>query len=207
MKDPAKNQFPPMVIEQVAGGERAYDLYSRLLKDRIVFLHDPIDDMVAANVVAQLLFLAQEDSEKEIKLYISSPGGLVSYGLSIYDTIQSIKPDVSTICVGMAASMAAILLAAGTKGKRLALPHSLIMLHQPSGGVQGQASDIQLAADHIVKQKRILNEIIVKHTGQALEKVEKDTDRDFYLTAEEAKTYGIIDAIIPYRIATSKKNK
>ncbi len=205
MKNPARGLFIPIVIEQVAGGERAYDLYSRLLKDRIVFLHDPIDDAVASTLIAQLLFLENEDPEKEIKLYISSPGGVVSYGLEIYDTIQSIKPDVSTICVGLAASMAAILLAAGTKGKRFALPHANIMLHQPSGGVQGQATDIKIATDQIMKTKKIIDEIVVKHTGQPLEKVEKDTDRDFYLTAEEAKTYGVIDSIIPIRLAANKK--
>jgi len=188
-----------MVIEQTNRGERAYDIYSRLLKDRIIFIGTPIDDDVANLVVAQLLYLAAEDPEKDIHLYINSPGGSVTAGLAIYDTMQYIKPDVSTICVGMAASMGALLLAAGAKGKRFALPNSEIMIHQPLGGVRGQASDIKIHADWILRTKERLNRILAERTGQPLEKIERDTDRDHFMSAEEAKEYGIIDAVITPR--------
>ncbi|OEF99692.1 ATP-dependent Clp endopeptidase, proteolytic subunit ClpP [Vulcanibacillus modesticaldus] len=188
--------YVPMVIEQTNRGERAYDIYSRLLKDRIIFLGSPIDDSVANTVIAQLLFLAAEDPEKDIHLYINSPGGSITAGMAIFDTIQFIKPDVSTIVVGMAASMGAFLLAAGTKGKRYALPNSEIMIHQPLGGAQGQASDIEIHAKRIIDLKKKLNEILSERTGQPIEKIERDTDRDNFLTAEEAKKYGLIDDII-----------
>jgi len=186
----------PTVIEKTHGGERAYDIYSRLLKERIIFLGTVVDDQVANAVIAQLLFLESEDPKKDIKLYINSPGGSVTAGLAIYDTMQYIKADVSTICVGLAASMGALLLAAGAEGKRFALPNSKIMIHQVMGGAQGQASDIQIQAEEIVRVKQNLNEILAKHTGQPLKKVEKDTDRDYYMTAAEAKAYKIIDKII-----------
>jgi ATP-dependent Clp protease protease subunit len=186
----------PMVIEQTNRGERAYDIYSRLLKDRIVFLGSEIDDDVANLVVAQLLFLAAEDPDKDISLYINSPGGSVTAGLAIFDTMQYIKPDVSTICIGMAASMGAVLLAAGAKGKRFALPNSEVMIHQPLGGVRGQAEDIRIHTEWILKTKRQLNEILAERTGQPYERIEKDTDRDNFMSAEEAKAYGLIDAII-----------
>lgn len=186
----------PTVIEKTHGGERAYDIYSRLLKDRIIFLGSAIDDQVANAVIAQLLFLESEDSKKDIKLYINSPGGSVTAGLAIYDTMQYIKADVATICVGMAASMGAVLLAAGAKGKRFALPNSKVMIHQVMGGAQGQASDIQIQAEEIIRVKENLNNILSKHTGQPLKKVEKDSDRDNYMTAEEAKSYKLIDKII-----------
>lgn len=186
----------PTVIEKSFDGERAYDIYSRLLKDRIVFLSGPITDQLANIVIAQLLFLEQEDPKKDIKLYVNTPGGVVTEGMAIYDTIQYIKCDVATICVGMAASMGAVLLGAGAKGKRFALPNSEILLHQLMGGVEGQAIEVEIAAKHIVKIKERLNQILVKHTGQPLEKIERDTDRDFWLTADEAKDYGLIDQII-----------
>jgi ATP-dependent Clp protease protease subunit len=186
----------PYVVEQTSRGERAYDIYSRLLKDRIIFLGTPIDDLVANTVVAQLLFLAAEDPEKDIHLYINSPGGSVTAGLAIYDTMQHIKPDVSTICIGLAASMGSFLLAAGAKGKRYALPNSEVMIHQPLGGVRGQATDIKIHADWIIKTKQKLNRIYAERTGQPLEKIEQDTDRDFFMTAEEAKAYGLIDQVI-----------
>ena len=186
----------PMVVEKTQYGERSYDIYSRLLKDRIIFLGGPINDQVANSVIAQLLFLEHEDPKKDIKLYINSPGGVVTAGMAIYDTIQHIKPDVSTICVGMAASMGAVLLVAGKKGKRFALPNSEILLHQVLGGVEGQAVEVEIAARQILKIKDKLNQILAKHTGQPMSKIEKDTDRDFYLSASEAKEYGIIDEII-----------
>lgn len=189
----------PMVIEQSNRGERAYDIYSRLLKDRIVFLGSAIDDDVANLVIAQLLFLVAEDPERDINLYINSPGGVVTAGLAIYDTMQYIKCDISTICIGQAASMGAVLLAAGTNGKRFTLPNSRIMIHQPSGGTQGQASDIKIQAEEMLRTKSILDGILVKHTGQPLEKIDKDTDRDFFMSAGEAKAYGIIDEIIDKR--------
>jgi ATP-dependent Clp protease protease subunit len=188
--------FVPMVIEQSNRGERAYDIYSRLLKDRIVFLGTPVNDMVANSIIAQFLFLAADDPEKDISLYINSPGGSVSSGLAIFDTMQFIKPDVSTICVGMAASMGAFLLAAGAKGKRYALPNSEVMIHQPLGGAQGQASDIEIRAKHILKTRDTLNNILVERTGQSLEKIERDTDRDYFMSAAEAQTYGLVDKVI-----------
>lgn len=192
-----KNQYLiPTVIEKSPLGERAYDIYSRLLKERIIFLGGPINDAVANTVIAQLLFLEHEDAKKDIKLYINSPGGSVPAGLAIYDTIQYIKPDVSTIAVGTAASMGAVLLAAGVKGKRMALPNAEILLHQVIGGVEGQATEIEISARHILKTKDKLNHILAKHTSQPLSKIEKDTDRDFHLSAQEAKTYGLIDDII-----------
>lgn len=186
----------PTVIEKTGYGERAYDIYSRLLKDRIIFLGGAINDVVANAVIAQLLFLEHEDPKKDIKIYVNTPGGSVTAGLAIYDAMQYVKNPVSTICVGMAASMGAVLLAAGKKGKRLALPNSEILLHQVMGGAEGQASEIEITAKHIVKIKDKLNLILAKHTGQKLSSIERDTDRDFYLTAEEAKQYGLIDEII-----------
>lgn len=186
----------PYVVEQTNRGERAYDIYSRLLKDRIIFLGTEIDDYVANTVIAQLLFLAADDPEKDIHLYINSPGGSVTAGLAIYDTMQYIQPDVSTICVGLAASMGSFLLAAGTKGKRYALPNSEVMMHQPLGGVRGQAEDIRIHADWILKTKEKLNRIYAERTSQPLEKIERDTDRDFFMSAEEAKEYGLVDHVI-----------
>jgi len=186
----------PTVIEKSQYGERAYDIYSRLLKDRIIFLGTAIDDMVANSVIAQMLFLESQDKDKDIKFYINSPGGSVSAGLAIYDTMNYIKPNVSTICVGMAASMGAVLLAAGQAGKRFALPNSEIMIHQVMGGAQGQASDIQIHAEHIVKIKNKLNQILSSHTGKDVKVIEKDADRDNFMSADEAKTYGLIDQII-----------
>ncbi len=186
----------PTVIEKSQYGERAYDIYSRLLKERIIFLGGPVNDMVANAVIAQLLFLEHEDPKKEIKIYINSPGGVVTAGLAIYDTMQYVKPDVSTICVGMAASMGAVLLAAGKKGKRFALPNSQILLHQVMGGVEGQATEVEITARQILKIKEKMNQILTKHTGQTMGKIEKDTDRDFYMTPQEAKDYGVIDDII-----------
>ncbi|MEK7063050.1 MAG: ATP-dependent Clp endopeptidase proteolytic subunit ClpP [Patescibacteria group bacterium] len=186
----------PTVIEKTSYGERAYDIYSRLLKERIVFLGGPINDAVANTVIAQLLFLDSQDPKKEIKLYINSPGGSVTAGLAIYDTMQLVKSDVSTICIGMAASMAATLLSAGKKGKRFTLPNSEVMLHQVMGGAEGQAVEIEISARHIIKVKDRLNKILSKHTGQSLKQIEKDTDRDFFMSAEEAKAYGLVDEII-----------
>ncbi len=186
----------PTVIEKSGYGERAYDIYSRLLKERIIFLGGPIVDQVANSIIAQLLFLDHEDSKKDIKLYLNTPGGSVTAGLAVYDTIQHVKSPVSTICVGMAASMGAVLLGAGQKGKRFALPNSEILLHQVMGGAEGQATEIEITAKQIVKIKDKLNQILAKHTGQKLDKIERDTDRDFYLTSQEAKDYGLIDEII-----------
>jgi ATP-dependent Clp protease protease subunit len=188
--------FIPMVIEQSSRGERAYDIYSRLLKDRIIFLGTPINDVVANSVIAQMLFLAADDPEKDIHLYINSPGGSITAGMAIYDTMQYIRPDVSTICVGMAASMGAFLLAAGTPGKRYALPNSEVMIHQPLGGAEGQASDIEIRARRILKMRDKLNRILAERTGQPLDRIEKDTDRDYFMTAEEAKEYGLVDKVI-----------
>ncbi|MBW7457557.1 ATP-dependent Clp endopeptidase proteolytic subunit ClpP [Paenibacillus sepulcri] len=188
--------FVPMVIEQSNRGERAYDIYSRLLKDRIIFLGTPVNDIVANSIIAQLLFLAADDPEKDISLYINSPGGSVSAGLAIFDTMQFIKPSVSTICVGMAASMGAFLLAAGEKGKRHALPNSEVMIHQPLGGAQGQASDIEIRAKHILKTRDTLNKILAERTGQPLEKIERDTDRDYFMSAADAQAYGLVDKVI-----------
>ncbi|OGY97507.1 MAG: ATP-dependent Clp endopeptidase, proteolytic subunit ClpP [Candidatus Liptonbacteria bacterium RIFCSPHIGHO2_01_FULL_57_28] len=186
----------PTVIEKSQYGERAYDIYSRLLKDRIIFLGGPITDQVANAVIAQLLFLQHEDSKKEISVYVNSPGGSVTAGMAIYDTMQFVKPDVSTMCVGMAASMGAVLLAAGKKGRRFALPNSEILLHQVMGGVEGQATEVEITARQILKIKDRLNHVLAKHTGQTVQKIEKDTDRDFYLTPEEALKYGLIDDIV-----------
>lgn len=192
----------PMVVEQTSKGfERAYDIYSRLLKDRIIFIGTPVDDNVANIIIAQLLFLQMEDSDKDVNVYINTPGGSVTSGLAIYDTMQFIKPDVNTYCMGQAASLGALLLAAGTKGKRHALPHSRIMIHQPWGGAQGAASDINIQAQEILRLKERLNQILAKHTGQPIEKIAKDSDRDYFMSAEEAKAYGIVDEVI----ATIKK--
>ena len=191
-----KSQFVPMVVEQTGHGERGYDIYSRLLKDRIILLGTPIDDNVANLIVAQLLFLQAEDPKKDIDLYINSPGGSCTAGLAIYDTIQSLSCDVKTYCIGQCASMGAVLLAAGTAGKRFALPHSRIMIHQPWGGAQGTASDINIQAQEILRTKATLNGILAAHTGQKLSKVERDTDRDFFMSAEEAVKYGIVDQVV-----------
>ncbi|MDU4962432.1 MAG: ATP-dependent Clp endopeptidase proteolytic subunit ClpP [Sporomusaceae bacterium] len=188
--------FVPIVVEQSNRGERAYDIYSRLLKDRIVFIGGPIDDTIANLVIAQLLFLESEDPDRDIHLYINSPGGVVTAGLAIYDTMQYIKPDVSTICLGSAASMAAILLAAGAKGKRFALPYARVMIHQPHGGARGQATDIEIHAREILRMREIGNEILARHTGQPLEKLQRDMERDFFMSAEESKEYGLIDAVV-----------
>jgi len=193
------NQLVPIVIEQTGRSERAFDIFSRLLKERIVFLGTPIDDSLASLIIAQLLFLEAEDSEKDIFLYINSPGGIITAGLGIYDTMQYIKPDVSTICLGQAASMGAFLLAGGAKGKRYALPNSRIMIHQPMGGAEGQATDIKILAEEILRMKKQLNTILAKNTGQSLKKIEADTDRDNYLTSKEAKSYGLIDSIMSKR--------
>ena len=199
--------YVPMVVETSSRGERAYDIYSRLLKDRIIFLGGPIDDNVANTVVAQLLFLESEDPDKDIYLYINSPGGVVTAGLAIYDTMQYIKPDVSTICIGQAASMGSVLLTAGAKGKRFALPMSRIMIHQPLGGAQGQSTDIQIQAKEILRIREVINEILVKTTGQKLEKVIEDTERDNFMTAEEAKAYGLIDEVITRKEKAAKSSK
>ena len=186
----------PIVIEQTGRTERAYDIYSRLLKDRIIFVGSGIDDNIANIVIAQLLFLQTEDPEKDIHVYVNSPGGIVSSGLAIYDTMQYVKPDIATYCIGQAASMGALLLSAGAKGKRFALPHSRIMIHQPMGGFQGQATDIEIHAREILRMKETLNEILSNHTGQSLEKIQADTDRDFFMSGQEAKEYGIVDEVI-----------
>ncbi len=199
MKNKDLAQLVPMVVEQTGRTERAYDIYSRLLRERIVFLGMPIDDSVASLVIAQLLFLEAENSDKDIFLYINSPGGYVSSGLGIYDTMNYIKPNVATICMGQASSMAAILLAGGAKGKRSALPNSRVMIHQPLGGAEGQASDIKIQADEILRQRTRLNTILAKNTKQTLRKIEKDTDRNFFMNTDEAKTYGIIDTILVAR--------
>jgi ATP-dependent Clp protease protease subunit len=201
------NNLVPMVVEQSARGERAYDIYSRLLKERIIFLVGPIDDHMANLIVAQLLFLESENPDKDISLYINSPGGVVTAGMSIYDTMQFIKPDVSTLCIGQAASMGAVLLAAGTKGKRYCLPNSTVMIHQPLGGFQGQASDIEIHARHTIKIKQTLNEVLAKHTGQPYERLVKDTDRDNFLDAQSALEYGLIDAVYEQRANIALKKK
>jgi ATP-dependent Clp protease, protease subunit len=189
----------PIVVEQDSRGERAYDIYSRLLKDRILFLGAPIEDYIANLIIAQLLFLEAEDPDKDIHMYINSPGGLVTSGLAIYDTMQYIKPNISTLCLGQASSMAALLLSAGAKGLRYALPHSRILIHQPLGGFQGQATDVDIQAREILRMREELNQILVHHTGQPYEKIEKDTDRDFFMTGEQASTYGIVDKVISQR--------
>jgi len=194
----------PMVVEQTGRGERAYDIFSRLLKERIIFLGTAIDDTIASLIIAQLLFLEAEDPDKDISLYLNSPGGYVSAGLAIYDTMQYIKPDIITYCMGQAASMGAILLAAGTKGKRFALPHSRIMIHQPLGGAQGQASDIEIQAKEILTLRERLNEILAEHTGQSVEQIEKDTDRNYFMSSQEAKEYGIIDKVLERRKPSKK---
>lgn len=196
----------PMVIEQSSRGERAYDIYSRLLKDRIIFMGEQVQDDMANIVIAQMLFLESEDPDKDINLYLNSPGGVTTSGLAIYDTMQYIKPDITTICMGQAASMGALLLAAGAKGKRYALPHSRIMIHQPLGGMQGQATDIDIHAKEILKTRDTLNDILAKHTGQDIEKIRKDTERDFFMGSEEAKEYGIVDKIITTREIQDRSN-
>jgi len=197
--------FLPMVVEQSPGGERAYDIYSRLLRDRIVFLGTPIDDNVANAIIAQLLFLEADDPDKDINIYINSPGGSVTAGMAIYDTMQFVKPDITTICVGQAASMGALLLTAGTKGKRYSLPHSRILLHQPMGGFSGQASDIDIHAREIMRLKQDLNLILQLHTGQKLERLQQDTDRDFFMSGEQALEYGVIDKVISKRQIAGEK--
>ncbi|OGP20784.1 MAG: ATP-dependent Clp endopeptidase, proteolytic subunit ClpP [Deltaproteobacteria bacterium GWA2_55_10] len=197
----------PMVVEQTGRGERAYDIFSRLLKDRIIFLGSGVDDIVANLIVAQLLFLESEDPDKDIHLYINSPGGLVTAGLAIYDTMQYVKPDVSTICLGQAASMGALLLCGGAPGKRFALPHSRILIHQPLGGAQGQATDIDIQAKEIIRVRAELTGIMARHSGQALEKIHRDTERDFFMTGQQAVEYGIIDTVIEKRMVTEAKPK
>jgi len=189
----------PIVVEQTSRGERSYDIYSRLLKERIIFLGTPVDDYVANLVIAQLLFLESEEPDKDINFYINSPGGMVTSGLAIYDTMQYIKPDVQTICIGQAASMGALLLAAGTKGKRFALPHARILIHQPMGGFQGQATDIEIHAREILRMKQELNEILAKHTEQSLDRIAADTERDYFMSGEDASQYGIVDKVISQR--------
>jgi len=201
------NQLVPIVIEQTGRGERAYDIFSRLLKERIVFLGTPVDDTTASLVIAQLLHLESEDPDKDIHLYINSPGGGVYAGMAIYDTMQYVRPDIHTICVGMSASIAAILLAGGTKGKRMALPNSRIMIHQPWGGVQGTASDISIQAEEILKIKKRINEILAGHCGKPYEQIERDTDRDNYMTSEEARAYGLIDNILVKKARTEAKKE
>jgi ATP-dependent Clp protease protease subunit len=197
----------PMVIEQSSRGERAYDIYSRLLKDRIIFLGTAMNDEVANLLIAQLLFLESEDPDKDINFYINSPGGIVTAGLAVYDTMQYIKPDIATVCIGQAASMGALLLTAGTKGKRYSLPNSRILIHQPMGGFQGQASDIEIQAKEILRMKETLNQILVRHTGKDLKQIQNDTDRDFFMTGMEAKQYGIIDHVIENRDDLNKIEK
>jgi len=194
----------PMVVEQTSRGERAYDIYSRLLKDRIVFIGSPIDDDVANLVIAQLLFLEAEDPDKDINLYINSPGGIVTSGMAIYDTMQFIKPPVAAVCIGQAASMAAVLLAGGAQGKRTALPNARILIHQPMGGTRGQATDIKIQAEEILRMREHLNGILAKHTGQPMERIAADTERDYYMSADQAMTYGIIDQVVAKRAASLK---
>lgn len=194
----------PMVVEQTGRSERAYDIYSRLLKERIIIIGQPIDDTVASLVIAQLIYLEAEDQEKDISIYINTPGGHVTSGLAIYDTMQYIKPDIATICLGQAASFGAILLTAGAKGKRSALPHSRIMIHQPWGGVQGQASDIEIQTKEILNQRSRINEILEKHTGQSLKKIEKDTDRNYFMSAEDSRKYGLIDQVLTNKRSNEK---
>ncbi|MBI5428676.1 MAG: ATP-dependent Clp endopeptidase proteolytic subunit ClpP [Nitrospinae bacterium] len=201
------NQLIPIVVEQTSRGERSYDIYSRLLKDRIIFLGTPVDDHVANLIIAQLLFLESDEPDQDIYLYVNSPGGHVSSGLAVYDTMQYIKPDIQTICIGQAASMGALLLAAGTQGKRFALPNSRIMIHQPSGGFQGQHTDIEIQAKEIAKIRSVLDDILAHHTGQDTRKIREDTERDRYMTGEEAKSYGLIDNVILQREETKKRKK
>ena len=197
----------PMVIEQTSRGERAYDIYSRLLKDRIIFLGTPIDDLVANTVIAQFLFLEADDPDKDIFLYINSPGGIVTAGLAIYDTMNYIKSPVSTICIGQAASMGALLLASGAKGKRFSLPHARIMIHQPMGGFQGQVTDVEIHAKEMLKMKETLNKILANHTGQSIEKIHEDTDRDYFMSGEDAKAYGLVDEVIAKKVPRLVKEK
>lgn len=199
-----KSELVPMVIEQTGRGERAYDIYSRLLKDRIIFIGSPITDDLANLIIAQMLFLESEDPDKDIHLYVNSPGGVVTAGLAIYDTMQYVRPDISTLCMGQAASMGAVLLAAGTKGKRFALPHARMMIHQPMGGFQGQAADIAIQAKEILRMREKLNDILSKHSGKELSRVQQDTDRDFFMSSAEAKDYGLIDEVVTYRPAKAK---
>lgn len=208
----ARNELIPMVIEQTHRGERAYDIYSRLLKDRIIFIGSPISDDLANLIIAQLLFLESEDPDKDIHLYVNSPGGVVTAGLAIYDTIQYIRPDVSTLCVGQASSMGAVLLSAGAKSKRFALPNARIMIHQPMGGFQGQAADVAIHAKEVLRLREEINKILAKHTGRELTKIQADTDRDFFMTCDEAMEYGLIDKVVTYRpakmdIGKKKKEK
>ncbi len=200
------NQSIPYVIEQTGQGERVYDIYSRLMKERIIFLGTPIFDEMASVIIAQLLFLESQEPDKDIHMYINSPGGSVTAGLAIYDTMQYIRPNVSTICIGMAASMAAVLLAGGEKGKRMTLPNSRVMIHQPWGGVQGTASDISIQAEEILKMKKRINNILASHTGKDVESLEKDTDRDYYMSADDAKAYGLVDTILFKKPRTEKKS-
>ncbi len=197
--------FVPIVVEQSNRGERAYDIWSRLLKDRIIFLGGPIDDTVANLIIAQLLFLEAEDPDKDVQMYINSPGGVVTAGMAIYDTMNYIRPDVATICLGQAASMGSFLLAAGAKGKRYALPYSRIMIHQPWGGAQGQATDVEIHAREILRQRELLNEILAANTGQSLAKIQQDTDRDYFMSSEQAKDYGLVDAIMARRSSGGEK--
>jgi ATP-dependent Clp protease, protease subunit len=206
MREISQNVIP-MVIEQSGRGERAYDIYSRLLKERIIFIGSPIDDEGSNLIIAQLLFLDAEDSEKDINIYINSPGGVVSAGLAVYDTMQYIKSPITTICIGQAASFGAILLGAGSKGRRYALPNARIMIHQPLGGAQGQATDIEIQTKEILRMKKLLNEILAKHTGQALAKIEKDSDRDYYMSAQEALSYGLIDEILDSKKVPAKSSR
>ncbi|MEE9225787.1 MAG: ATP-dependent Clp endopeptidase proteolytic subunit ClpP [Bacteroidota bacterium] len=201
------DQLVPIVVEQTGRGERAYDIFSRLLKERIVFIAAPISDEISSLIIAQLIFLEADDPDKDINLYINSPGGSISAGLAIYDTMQYIRPEVSTICIGMAASMGALLLTGGAKGKRTSLPNARIMIHQPWAGVQGVASDIRIQADEILKMKKRINEIIAHHTGKSLEQIEKDSDRDYYMAPDEAKGYGLIDNILSKKQQEPKKDK
>jgi len=205
-KSPVSSSLVPIVVEQTARGERSYDIYSRLLKDRVIFITGPVEDHMANLVVAQLLFCESENPDKDISLYINSPGGSVTAGLSIYDTMQYIKPDISTMCIGQAASMGALLLAGGTKGKRLALPHSRMMIHQPSGGAQGQASDIEIQANEIIKIRKKLNEILARHTGQDIEVIARDTERDNFMSAEEGVRYGLVDKVFERRVDKKEKS-
>jgi ATP-dependent Clp protease, protease subunit len=198
------NQLVPMVVEQTARGERAYDIYSRLLKERVIFIVGPIEDHMANLVVAQMLFLESENPDKDIHIYINSPGGSVTAGMSIYDTMQFVKPDVSTMCIGQAASMGALLLTAGAKGKRFALPHSRTMIHQPLGGFQGQASDIEIHAREILQIRERLNQVLAKHTGQPMERIAQDTDRDFFMSADESVKYGLVDQVLLKRVQAEK---
>lgn len=201
------NELVPMVIEQTHRGERAYDIYSRLLKDRIIFIGSPVTDELANVIIAQMLFLESEDPDKDIHLYVNSPGGVVTAGLAIYDTMQYVKPDVTTLCLGQAASMGAVLLSAGAKGKRFALPHARLMIHQPMGGFQGQAADIAIQAKEILRLREKLNDLLADHTGQKLDKIKADTDRDFFMSSDEALEYGLIDVVVKYRPKKIEKKK